>query len=453
MLQNVALNFRLFQQLVCFFCYNEEVKVDEYEVNGKELEVVNDFKIINELGYNGEIEDNLDLQYLRARYYRQDSARFISEDTYRGDIGRGQSHNAYIYTENGGVNNVDPSGESIVHRGAGYSIIKIGSLYKVHIAGAAGSTKARAAVSSATSWLLSKGVMLFYATYIYNSDMANVQGPIRPENHVPTSPPKDSGANNYETPREPTTYYVNQYGLDPNDTQFTEWAVMCDKLEDSGLSTEEIKGAIESFSLDELQNFLEWKAETGRSFSEWKAEQALKDSYSETSIKNSIGKIVANFFKFLISYIANGFKAGLVEAVEGRKVLGVDLGNAIATKIDTSSIERKIAESDMAVVTQGKAVKFLVGLGLLVSMVDCTYSNLKDGMTYGVSVALAILQVGIHEAISHLFSKILNWLINALLTTFLNLAAIVIRPIVSIVSGLVGDLVAGWVTPYVVDHC
>ncbi|MFV0424402.1 MAG: RHS repeat-associated core domain-containing protein [Bacilli bacterium] len=62
------------------------------------------------IGYNNEIEDNFDLQYLRARYYKQEEARFISEDTYKGSIGEKNSHNRYTYVENDGVNNIDPSG-------------------------------------------------------------------------------------------------------------------------------------------------------------------------------------------------------------------------------------------------------------------------------------------------------------------------------------------------------
>jgi len=48
--------------------------------------------------------------YLRARYYAPEIGRFISEDSYTGEISDPLSLNLYTYCVNDSVNNVDPSG-------------------------------------------------------------------------------------------------------------------------------------------------------------------------------------------------------------------------------------------------------------------------------------------------------------------------------------------------------
>ena len=48
--------------------------------------------------------------YLQARYYDPRLGRFISEDTYEGEIGNPQSLNQYVYAYNNPVNYHDPSG-------------------------------------------------------------------------------------------------------------------------------------------------------------------------------------------------------------------------------------------------------------------------------------------------------------------------------------------------------
>lgn len=48
--------------------------------------------------------------YLRARHYNPFIGRFLSRDSYAGDITRPLSLNRYTYTENNPVNYVDPSG-------------------------------------------------------------------------------------------------------------------------------------------------------------------------------------------------------------------------------------------------------------------------------------------------------------------------------------------------------
>ncbi|AIQ14547.1 RHS repeat domain-containing protein [Paenibacillus durus] len=48
--------------------------------------------------------------YARARYYEPKIGRFISEDTYRGQIDDPQSLNLYAYALNNSINRIDPSG-------------------------------------------------------------------------------------------------------------------------------------------------------------------------------------------------------------------------------------------------------------------------------------------------------------------------------------------------------
>ncbi|MNO62607.1 tRNA3(Ser)-specific nuclease WapA precursor [compost metagenome] len=48
--------------------------------------------------------------YARARYYEPEIGRFISEDTYKGDIWNPQSQNLYAYVENNPLIYVDPTG-------------------------------------------------------------------------------------------------------------------------------------------------------------------------------------------------------------------------------------------------------------------------------------------------------------------------------------------------------
>ncbi|MFM1652569.1 RHS repeat-associated core domain-containing protein [Brevibacillus sp. B_LB10_24] len=65
----------------------------------------------NPFKYTGEMYDNESkLYYLRARYYDPSMGRFISEDTYKGQVEYPLSLNRYTYTHNNPLNNVDPSG-------------------------------------------------------------------------------------------------------------------------------------------------------------------------------------------------------------------------------------------------------------------------------------------------------------------------------------------------------
>ncbi|CAI6082969.1 hypothetical protein PAECIP112173_03744 [Paenibacillus sp. JJ-100] len=69
----------------------------------------------NALRYAGEYWDDVtELQYLRARWYDPSVGRFISEDTYEGELTNPLSQNLYTYVHNNPLIYVDPSGNKIV---------------------------------------------------------------------------------------------------------------------------------------------------------------------------------------------------------------------------------------------------------------------------------------------------------------------------------------------------
>jgi RHS repeat-associated protein len=80
-----------------------------YGPYGEVEEPLDDF--VPYFAYNGEeYSPDTGLQYLRARYYAPGLGRFITEDSFAGDILKGLSQNRYIYTENSPANYKDPSG-------------------------------------------------------------------------------------------------------------------------------------------------------------------------------------------------------------------------------------------------------------------------------------------------------------------------------------------------------
>ncbi|MFS0567744.1 RHS repeat-associated core domain-containing protein, partial [Brevibacillus invocatus] len=65
----------------------------------------------NPFKYSGEIYDEkTGLYYLRARYYDPSVGRFISEDTYKGQVDNPLSMNRYTYVENNPLKFIDPTG-------------------------------------------------------------------------------------------------------------------------------------------------------------------------------------------------------------------------------------------------------------------------------------------------------------------------------------------------------
>ncbi|MGF1674223.1 MAG: RHS repeat-associated core domain-containing protein [Rivularia sp. (in: cyanobacteria)] len=67
----------------------------------------------NDYLYQGEqFDSNLDLQYLRARYYDPNTGRFVSVDPVEGSLEQPMSRHRYIYGNDNPVTYIDPSGES-----------------------------------------------------------------------------------------------------------------------------------------------------------------------------------------------------------------------------------------------------------------------------------------------------------------------------------------------------
>lgn len=60
--------------------------------------------------YTGEQQDASGLTYLRARYYSPLDGRFLSRDTWSGDVNRPLSLNRWMYVEGNPVNLTDPTG-------------------------------------------------------------------------------------------------------------------------------------------------------------------------------------------------------------------------------------------------------------------------------------------------------------------------------------------------------
>ena len=70
-----------------------------------------DNKAENEVCYTGGIYDqSTGLYYLNARYYNLEDGRFVTEDSYRGEVDDPDTGHSYGYCANNPVNYVDPSG-------------------------------------------------------------------------------------------------------------------------------------------------------------------------------------------------------------------------------------------------------------------------------------------------------------------------------------------------------
>ena len=76
-----------------------------------ETTINGDNKAENEVCYTGGIYDqSTGLYYLNARYYNPEDGRFVTEDSYRGEVDDPDTGHLYGYCANNPVNYVDPSG-------------------------------------------------------------------------------------------------------------------------------------------------------------------------------------------------------------------------------------------------------------------------------------------------------------------------------------------------------
>ncbi|MCM3626747.1 hypothetical protein M3194_05145 [Paenibacillus glycanilyticus] len=88
-----------------------------YDIWGKPI--IERETVDNPFRYSSEYWDKKSgLQYLRTRWYDPSTARFITEDTYGGQIDSPLSLNRYTYVQNNPLTNIDPSGHwctAVVH--------------------------------------------------------------------------------------------------------------------------------------------------------------------------------------------------------------------------------------------------------------------------------------------------------------------------------------------------
>ena len=88
-----------------------------------ETTIQGDDQAKNEVCYTGGIYDqSTGLYYLNARYYNPEDGRFMTEDSYRGEIMNPETGHLYVYCTNNPVNYVDPSGHFAA---AMYTVIKL----------------------------------------------------------------------------------------------------------------------------------------------------------------------------------------------------------------------------------------------------------------------------------------------------------------------------------------
>ena len=75
---------------------------------------IGDSSFFNEVCYTGGIYDvSTGLYYLNARYYDPNNGRFVTQDTYRGELNKPNTQHMYVYCANNPINYVDPSGHWI----------------------------------------------------------------------------------------------------------------------------------------------------------------------------------------------------------------------------------------------------------------------------------------------------------------------------------------------------
>ncbi|MCA1057600.1 hypothetical protein LCL96_01550 [Rossellomorea aquimaris] len=75
------------------------------------MKEVGDKTFQNDVKFTGAVQDtSTGLHYMNSRYYSSDTGRFISQDTYSGNVFDPWTQHLYTYTSNNPINFVDPTG-------------------------------------------------------------------------------------------------------------------------------------------------------------------------------------------------------------------------------------------------------------------------------------------------------------------------------------------------------
>ena len=111
-----------------YYTYNKDVQGSTTSVVGEDgispvaydyddfgvTTTIGDSSFFNEVCYTGGIYDvSTGLYYLNARYYDPRNGRFITQDTYRGEVNNPSTLHLYAYCHNNPINYIDPSGHKV----------------------------------------------------------------------------------------------------------------------------------------------------------------------------------------------------------------------------------------------------------------------------------------------------------------------------------------------------
>ncbi|MEG1411634.1 MAG: RHS repeat-associated core domain-containing protein [Terrisporobacter sp.] len=114
-----------------YYTYNKDIQGSTTSVVGQDgtspvaynyddfgvTTTIGDKSFFNEVCYTGGIYDvSTGLYYLNARYYDPKNGRFITRDTYRGELNEPDTLHLYAYCANNPINYVDPSGHMRIRK-------------------------------------------------------------------------------------------------------------------------------------------------------------------------------------------------------------------------------------------------------------------------------------------------------------------------------------------------